>query len=247
MNLIELLRVYDVGSPKLRMGCEYDGGYVINEILLKKSTGLINIGVGGNDTFEEEWFKATNTPVEMFDESWDCPNICAKFPDDVDKKIFYTKKNVGNEESNIPLRDILRDKQDVLLKVDIEGGEYTVFDNIMLDNVSGLILEVHGLQNPTCQQKLSELVLLNFRDLVLFHIHSNVHGGTFTYQTPFIHNNQQGMLEAKEFPNVLELTFVHSKFVEEKKLETSKFPDERYDRTNNINYPDINLYWVNQL
>tara|TARA_R110001592_G_scaffold67486_3_gene207103 strand:- start:3301 stop:3492 length:192 start_codon:yes stop_codon:yes gene_type:complete len=54
LNLIELLKPYNVFSPKKRLGPKHDGGYVISEIALDKNTYPIKGVDFPNDPLKEE-------------------------------------------------------------------------------------------------------------------------------------------------------------------------------------------------
>lgn len=244
MNIIEALRVYNVHSPKLRIGNERDGGYIVNELLTQHSKKLISVGMGGDDGFERDWFSKYQTPIEAYDGTYPCQGMCSVYHEHVNKKIFYIKHNVGYEESLLPLNVIVDGKPDVLLKVDVEGAEYKIFDHVTLRNVTGLILEVHDLHVRENQEKLINLIQNNFSDLLLFHIHGNSWGNTFT-----LNLSKTGIrgLEVKEFPHVLELCFINKNLVQVNELEHNSFPVEGLDISNKHDLPDINLHWINAL
>jgi hypothetical protein len=244
MNIIEALRTYNVYSPKIRIGNEHDGGYIVNELITTHTKKLISVGMGNDDGFERDWFSKYETEIEAYDGTYPCQTICSLYHEHVNKKIFYVKHNVGYGESLIPLNIVVDGKPDVLLKVDVEGAEYEIFDNIKLETVTGLILEVHDLHVTEKQHKLIELIENNFSDLMLFHIHGNSWGNTFT-----LNLSKTGIrgLELKEFPHVMELCFINKKLIQQHELETTPFPIENLDISNKRDVSDINLYWVNAL
>lgn len=244
-NFIQLLRTYNVHSPKIRIGNEYDGGYVINEIIAEHTTKLISIGMGGEDSFERDWFKKyPHTQIEAYDGTYPCNDLCYKNEEHVNKSIFYIQHNVGYEKENIPLNAIIDGKKNVLLKVDTEGAEYKMFDNVILTDVVGLIMEVHDLQEKRNREKLKHLFNTSFKDLVLCHIHANAWGMLFDLN---LSNRDDKGIYVKDFPNTLEFTFVHKKFLNKLELETKPFPDVSVDNTNKQGTDDIDLYWVNSL
>jgi hypothetical protein len=244
MNIVEALRTYNVSSPKIRIGNEHDGGYVVNELITAHTKKLISIGMGNDDGFERAWFSKYQTEIEAYDGTYPCQTICSLYHEHVNKKIFYVKHNVGYGESLIPLNTIVDGKPDVLLKVDVEGAEYEIFDNIKLETVTGLILEVHDLHVTEKQTKLIELIKNNFSNLMLFHIHGNSWANTFT-----LNLSRTGIrgLELKEFPYVMELCFINKQLVHQYELETTTFPIAQLDTSNNCDVSDIDLYWVNAL
>lgn len=244
MNIIEALRVYDVHSPQLRIGNTHDGGYIINELLAQHSSRLISIGMGGDDGFERDWLTRIDTPVECYDGTYPCGRICDEFNTLVNNKIFYVHQNVGHDVNQIPLNIIVETKQHPLLKVDVEGAEYHLFDNVDLSSISGLLLEVHDLHVTEKQEKLIQLMQTTFSNLLLFHAHGNVWGNTFNLT---VTGTGIRGLTVPNFPHVLELSFVNKKFVTNYELQKMEFPMHGLDSSNHPEKPDLNLPWINTL
>lgn len=244
-NIIEVLRTYNVNSKKIRLGNINDGGYVINELLAQSTKKLISVGMGTEDSFEQEWVERyPNKSVEAYDACCECSDLCRKNPDKVNKSIFYVQQNVGYEKGNIPLNVIVDGKQDILLKVDIESAEYKVFDNVQLNDVTGLIIEVHDLHVRENREKLGKLIHEHFSNLLLFHVHGNSWGNTFDLNLS--KNNNKGII-VKDFPYVMELSFINKKLVSQYELETCEFPVLNIDFSNKPDASDIDLYWINAL
>jgi len=234
-----------VFSNKSRLGNPHDGGYIVNDLILKNTERLISIGIGREESFELEWAKKfPTTIIEAYDGTYPCNDLCHKFPERIDKNIFYLNNDVGCSDKQISLNTVIANKNNILLKIDIEGGEYAIFNNLQTyKNLTGLILEIHDLYILENRKKIVELINQNFKDLILFHIHGNSWGGTFDLDL----NNSQDEKIIKEFPNVLELTFISKDLVESYDIDKNKFPIDGLDNTNRNNYPDIDLYWVNNL
>jgi hypothetical protein len=246
MNIISALNVYNVDSPKIRVGNQFDGGYVINEKLAEHSTKVISIGMGGEDSYERDWFsRYPHTQIEAYDGTYPCQRLCTENIDEVNINIFYVRHNVGYDENTIPLNTIIDGKSNVLLKVDVEGAEYNIFNNVKLSNVTGLLLEVHDLHDLEKRNKLVELIQNQFSDLILFHVHGNVWGSTFDLNLSKTQNSN-GII-VKEFPNVLELSFIHKRLVTQYELDTGLFPVPNIDFSNREDAPDIQLHWINAL
>lgn len=244
-NLIEALNVYNVFSPKIRLGNNSDGGYIINEAISDVATKLISIGMGLEDSFERDWFRRYKMPIEAYDGTYVCQTLCSEFKEDVNKQIFYVKQNVGYEEENIPMNVILDKKSNILLKVDVEGAEYSIFDNVKLEsNVVGILLEVHDLYKKENRDKLIDLMQNKFSDFLLFHIHGNVWGKTFALDLSKTGNRS---LEIPNFPIVLELSFINKRLLANYELETQTFPVDGLDFSNNSEELDIQLSWINAL
>jgi hypothetical protein len=244
-NIIEALNVYNVFSPKMRLGDNRDGGYIINETIAEVSNKLITVGLGSDYSFERDWYNKFKTPIEVYDGTCSCGGLCHEFKDNINKDIFFIKNNVGYDEGNMPINVLLDRKSDILLKVDAEGSEYTMFDNVKLgSNIAGFILEVHDIHVREHQEKLISLIENQFSDLLLFHIHGNSWGNTFTLNLSKTGNRG---LEIQNFPHVLELSFVNKRLLGNFELETTSFPIQGLDYSNHPDKQDIQLPWINAL
>ena len=86
--------------------------------------------------------------------------------------------------TEITITEILRNYKDVLLKVDIEGDEYKILNDIKKNSkkINFLIIEFHNLQkNLSIIKKF-----LKKLDLKVIHIHANNYGGVDKYNNPKI-------------------------------------------------------------
>lgn len=230
LPLLEVLKVYDVHEAKQRLGRNHDGGYVVNDPVVYNARSLISLGIGNEMSFEVTWHKVVRTPIVAYDASCPCTAEFSRLPN-----ARYVAKFVGNLPGYIPLSQVLAGNPDALLKVDIEGGEYTLFDGADLTSLVGLIIEIHGLAQVEFQNKFVELMRTKLLPvpLVLYHVHGNTHGGTFPYG-------------GYDIPETLELSFVHSRFVREQTLDTEAYPLAFLDCSNNPAKPDYPLPWINR-
>ena len=230
MGLIEMLRVYDVHSPKIRLGNNFDGGYVINQLAIDYGDILVSLGSNREYSFEEDWIRyKPNSLIEIYDGTCACSNhFCGKYP-----QVTYIQKNIGVTEGTEHLSNILKNKSNVVLKVDIESAEYVSFDNVDLSNVVCLTLEIHNVNNKQNQQKLNRLFSNEFSTLTLFHLHANNWGDVFN-------------LENYQIPTVIELSFINNKIIKEHRLDLGVFPIDGIDFPNHTGRPDIKLDWINK-
>lgn len=228
MNLIRLFGVYDVSSPKIRLGNWSDGGYVINELAIRHSDMLVSLGSNREYSFELDWIKhKPNSLVEIYDGTCGCDDFCRKYP-----QVTYIQRNIGITNDTIHLRDVLKNKSNVLLKVDIDLAEYIAFDDVDLSNVTCLILEVHDVKLEENKNKLTKLFTNEFSKFILFHLHGNNYGEVFKF-------------ENFEIPNVIELSFINKNLVSTYTIDNNKFPVEGVDVPNGPERMDVKLDWVN--
>ncbi|GAA0565496.1 FkbM family methyltransferase [Chitinophaga japonensis] len=138
----------------------------------------------------------------------------------------------------------LYDKQ-VLLKMDIEGKEYSIWEQDisykLLTNVNQILIEFHDIKNLFRRfKKIIEKLRVNYE---LVHIHGNNWGQAFYLY---------GILDAEgndiALPDTLELTFVRKDRISpEDVLETASYPVSGLDYPNNPYLPDHSMDFVNRL
>jgi hypothetical protein len=213
-----VLTLYDPGFPKLRLGKDNDGGYVICEIPNITYNILISGGIDNDITFEDSFCTKYNTPCFAFDGTIN--NIHIDNPN-----ITFVKKNIGknNDDFTTNLVDLLESNQNIFVKMDIEGAEFewlmSLDDNIF-DRIDQMVIECHF---PKSQRETDVFKKIN-NIFFLVHYHAN------NYYGYNLHNNVS-------IPNVFECTYVNKKYLENPKLNTTKLPTS-IDMKNVIEYPD---------
>ena len=123
-------------------------------------------------------------------------------------------QNINYKE--ITISKILENQNNVILKIDIEGDEYKILNEIIenSEKINSLIIEFHNIHE---NMDLIRRFIENSKSLKLVHIHAN---------------NFAGKNDAGD-PNVLELTFVNIKKTKLELIKTEK------------NYPLKNLDFKN--
>jgi len=234
------MRVYNVDQPKLRLGNPNDGGYVITDGMLAAANRLITCGVGNDDGFETAISNDRPIPIEMYD------GTCYAPPLSHQTNVIFVPKNIGNEVGMVSLQTIISGKRDYLLKVDVEGAEYSIFEGVNVSDASGIIIEFHDVYIPDYKAKICNMITTTFKEFILCHIHGNSWGGTHEYN---ISPTGLGKLITPNFPNVLELTFISRRHANPARieLEATPFPIPSLDASNNSEVPDIDLPWVNAI
>ena len=126
----------------------------------------------------------------------------------------------------------LASRRDVILKMDIEGGEWDIIAALpekAMDAFEQIVVEFHWLENlkrdSFTAQVRAALQRLNER-FTLCHVHANVHGGL---------RRPAGVV----LPNVIEATYVRSDLISRTPNQTF-YPTE-HDRTNRPGSKDIVL------
>ena len=172
MSLLKLLKPVCIDSEKIRLGQNQDGGYVINKVAIEKSNILYTYGVGGDTGYEVAYRNMTGNPVMLYDPTVDMPNP--------PEGMIFNKKGLRGSDADLFSRhypeksNILYSR--VLLKIDTEGAEYEYFMNEDMDflaqTCSGIILEVHHLNEPRRQLIMKRIL----KDLQKHFYLTNIHG-----------------------------------------------------------------------
>ncbi|MFM8245188.1 MAG: FkbM family methyltransferase [Candidatus Fonsibacter sp.] len=190
----------------IRVGKNFDGGYLIGKKSIENSDVLLTFGVGDDCSFERNFLKINpKARIFLYDNTvknfWikklkrSCYKIFRLNPE-ILKFIFelvffvafffknnvclYKKKIVSKKEevnnSNISISEImsnLKKYKTFFLKIDIEGNEYYILNDILRfkKKIKTLIIEFHSVHiNLTKIKKFVKKL-----NLTLTHIHPNNH------------------------------------------------------------------------
>lgn len=121
--------IHESPFNKIRVGRDGDGGYVIAEGLTYDC--LISAGVNDDDSFEQDFLSLNDVPAYAFDGSIE------KMPTK-DRRIKFYSKNISDKNSKKEdnLSNLLKDYDDIFLKMDIEGDEYIWLNSLDDDQLS---------------------------------------------------------------------------------------------------------------
>ena len=212
--LIKKLWPYDI--ELIRLGPKGDGGYLLPNDL-KEIEACFSPGVDHTSVFELECYKK-GMKIFLADKSVDKPNLNIE-------KYSFIKKYIGptNNEDFITMDAWVNNSEvdiesDLLLQMDIEGGEYFSILNtsdLLMKRFRIIIIEFHALEklwNPEFYNLANETFLKILQTHTCVHIHPNNH---------FEIDIQFGL----EIPNIAEFTFIRNDRIKSKKYQT-KFPHE---------------------
>ena len=202
-----------------RIGKENDGGYLINSDAILKSKYLLSFGIFDDWSFEKNFIEYNkNVKVICYDDvisfnfiftrsikkiildlyKFKFTNIFNNLFTIMDyiliknKIKFYKKKIVRGD-----IEKIMNNLDQVFLKVDIEGNEYEILEDILKvqNNISALIIEFHDVdKNRDVIERFIEKFKLN-----LTHIHPNNYGKLDKNNDPIIIE-----LSFEKYPKILE-------------------------------------------
>ena len=223
------------GYDLLRLGRNFDGGYIVEERSVTNAGILYSFGVGDDWAFEEDFLARNDVRLETYDHTvsqdilWrdaarKSRKICSlrrfftalkkyrKFSEFFQGKRHHNCVAVGYDgPSSKGLESIIGDDKNIFLKIDIEGWEYRILDGIIAksNNIEGLVIEFHDV-DLHCERITGFIEKL---PLYLCHIHAN----------------NAGFVDDRGDPLVLELSF-------------TKYPPvsaETVELPNALDYPNL--------
>jgi len=237
----------------LRIGKSNDGGYLVCKKAVNQSEFLVSFGISNDFSFEKHFVQLNKIPVHAYDPSISLKFFIKQilfnlfrlnfnnfikeitntfkfynFFNNRDNLIFYNQIGVGGNRiwKNIKFQEIISKtnfNKNIFIKIDIEGSEYRVLDELIeyQDHIEGLVIEFH-------QVDLNIDRINNFiktTDLCLIHIHPNNYAD----------------LGLNNIPTSLEISFSRSPI---KISEQVNLPNQ-LDQPNNPEMSDINLDFKN--
>ena len=184
----------------IRIGRDYDGGYLVSERDIERSDSLIGMGINDDWSFEEDFLKCKKVEICVFDASVNYKYFFKQLIQSLirlDKikifihwlkvlfkyKKFFSQTNVRhiykfvglNSTSNLhcTFLEALKEtkSKNLFLKIDIEGSEFRILDDI-LAHEDRITGMVIELHDCDIHLKKIEMFIKKF-GLNLVHIHAN--------------------------------------------------------------------------
>lgn len=217
-TIFTLLTPYNVNNyTKIRLGKKNDGGYIVPIEMLKKLESSYTYGAGNDISFEINLSKLNkNTVIRIYDHTSNYPKV-------IKNNIFFKKEGLAatqTKDLNTLFNHIKENQdqdKDILLKLDIEGAEWDILDKLdksLLNNVIMIVIEFHHFEQvnklPLYKRVLEKL----HNSFTVFHIHPN--------NCSFILS-----VNNKNFPNVIEVTYINNKYVKSKRMLGAPLSDTR--------------------
>lgn len=203
------LTVYKSPFPKVRLGKDYDGGYIISEIPNVSYTTFLAGGIETDISFEEDFInKYPNVKAFAFD------GTIKSLPKE-NANITFISKNIGSEnnEEITNLHDIINTNQAIFVKMDIEGGEIPWIKSLSIDQMNRFEQIVMEFHFPFSDNEVDVFDKINTTHY-LIHFHGNNCCGV---------RNHNGVI----IPNVFECTYLHKKyFTSNPQLNTDLIPSK---------------------
>lgn len=186
-----------------RYGSKGDGGYVVSKKAIEKSSFLISGGIESNNEFEIELAKLGILGVQI-DNSIDLP---PKFHENLE----FIKATLG-DLSEVDINNLTKKfpkNKSGILKLDIEGSEYSVLESIHdFNRFNAIIIELHELFLIT-----DDIFWESFKKILIRL--KNTHN--VIYISP---NNCCGysIIGGVPVPNIMEITWVKKSLLAGKKF-----------------------------
>jgi len=217
INLLDLLKVDHSPFGLIRMGSNFDGGYVV-----AKSFGhddfLLSFGVGTDVSFEESLSHSIKG-IHLYDHTVD------RLPSEIINATFFQRglavapsRNMTDLEGaflNVPSHS------EIILKIDIEGDEWGILAGAstgLLGSFKQIVIEFHNLESINSLSNY-ELIFGVLQKLRVTHNVVNVHGNNWdTFR----------IIHGQFWPNALEVTYLNKRF----------FPEPNTDDYSRLNLPN---------
>jgi hypothetical protein len=257
MSFINNIKVYDTPYIKIRYGVDSDGGYVALKEISEKCQSLYSYGVSYDISFEIDFFKKNKEcAVKLFD------HTIVEIPE-MPKEFMFLSEGIGTEKTECldSLKNHLERFGDLgtknkILKIDIEWNEWEVFekmDDETMDSFDQILCEFHltpvsyNDNHSPYFTEFHQFVYNKINDL-LFDKYSKVFDRlqNFYYIYHVHGNNSLPAIEFKgEFiPQLLEVSMVNKKYVDDPIISNSIFPVEGLDYPNKPWKDEIkNILW----
>jgi len=215
--------IYASPYPKVRLGKNNDGGYVV--ALLPGGYDLFLSGGISNDISFE------TAILELYPEltgvAFDGTIANIPIPEQLADRLTFVRKNLSNinSEQTTNLDTYLAQYNNIFMKLDIEGGEYPLLNSIAnLANIKQLVIEFHNIKKSRAiMRRLSQTHYL-------IHLHPN---NSLDYK----------FIQGIKVPKVFECTYVRKDLFNiippPRNKETIP---TNLDQPNHLRRPDIKLF-----
>ncbi len=243
-----------------RFGINQDGGYILDEEILKLSNFLVSFGMANEFSFEEQFLDYNKkNKLIIFDYSVGHIQYQAEILKNIRRIIklkrnlsdliiclknyynfikfinrnnvnFYSKKvaNKINTNRDIKIKEIFEDvmkknNKNITLKIDIEGSEYDIMDQILdYENIiDQIVIEYHDTHKR--KKEFFENVKMIQKYFYINHLHAN--------------NYQQ--YNSDGFPINIEVSFSNNKYLDNSLKKNYIYPLDSIDFPNNPKLKDL--------
>ena len=206
-RLIDALKRCYFFSDKIRVGKDFDGGYIIGRLPVKYDL-LLSCGILDDVSFENHFLELYPDTSSAFAFDGTIENL----PIEAKDEITFIKKNIGFNPNNDTIFDKINSSTNPFLKMDIEGAEWEWLEKIpleTLDNLKQICIEFHFINNNRQVRALEKISKTHY----LVHIHGN-NTDKCIFRNGF------------NIPRILECTYIHKDFFKNPSLSQESFPTD---------------------
>lgn len=244
LRLLGHLKPNILGLGKMGYGRKGDGTYILPSDLIENSTDfkLLSFGVKDDISFEKEFhYNYPMIPIYAFDPSIDyLPEKCdfiSFHKIGLAGKRILTKRLYSFE--NILAKIKLNNKDNIILKIDIEGWEWGFLEKVidMAVDIPVLAMELHFLPLTSKREtiflpwmffKKIKILEKMLRHYSIFHVHAN--------------NYEYLKFKDGMFPTYVELTFVNNNLLDKYvKREIKQFNSPTFPGKDDFQYPFFSI------
>lgn len=220
------LTVYQSPLPKIRLGKDGDGGYIICDGL--EYDCFLSWGIDNDISFEEDFLeKYPDLECHAYDGSINQLPLIQKSTSEW--RIFFHKQFIGEDisETMSNLHTFFEENEHIMVKMDIEWGEFPWIDSLtdsQLQKIQQMVIEFHLPFIPEKWHVLERLARTHW----LVHFHPN---NCFVKKNNFV--------QWVYVPDIFECTYIHKKSIAQKWLMPSSEPIPGPLDQKNTKNPDI--------
>jgi len=185
----ELLWMCPVAVPDLvRLGQNMDGGYIVTRSAMNHAQALLGFGLGEDFSFEQDWrVHKPADPIHVYDASVSRDRLAVRYNTSVrghlnlqqmyDEFFQSTVQHLPEYISADNFAQALERTgvDQVFIKMDIEGSEYSLIDLIAQhhDRIAGIAMEWHHCADRS--GKWADAVAKWQEHYAIVHVHGNNH------------------------------------------------------------------------
>lgn len=191
----------------IRVGPQYDGGYGVSMSTVKASDRILSFGLNDDWRFEQHLLSIIDVPLSCYDHTvnykfWVLHFVKSALNLRLAKLFHYfryraffnsdkrrhVQSMIGYDvDGGVSLGKLMREvpERNVFLKMDIEGSEYRVLDQIIENKqrFSGLVIEFHDVD---LQRKRIEHFVAALDTHAIVWVHANNYGGRSADGDPMV-------------------------------------------------------------
>jgi hypothetical protein len=216
----------------VRFGDKNDGGYLLIDDLRPTDTCL-SFGIGSNYSFDSEISQYCEK-VLMFDHTIQSPVLQRK-------NMFFHRRGISDTRADlfVTLDEVISDipvKNDVILKIDVEGAEWKVFREATSETLlrcRQIVAEFHDF-HQIGEDNFFETLEIGLKKLSLNHSLVNVHVNNWA---------KFEIIEGILLPDVIEVTYVRKQTSDQMKTAPQPLSNPK-NTPNNPTRSDVEFSFI---